>query len=362
MHVQLVKRGIISKVETITIKVIAVLLAITVIGVYLAILGYNPFAVFASLVKGAFLSVYNFSESIKKAIPILICALGLGIAFRMNFWNIGAEGQILLGGFGATYVALNYTFLPRPILLLFMLIASFLCGGLWAFIPGFFNVKWKTNETIVTLMMNYIALKFITYLQYVAWKDPKAMGFPKIANFDKKAQLPILFGVNIGWIICIILVIVVYIYFKYSKKGFESKVIGESRETAQYAGINIKKTMLFSIFLSGAICGIAGFVQTSAVSKTLSTSITGNAGNIAIIVAWISNLKPATMIVVSVLFAGLLQGGSYIQIANEIPAALADIIQSVILFAIIGSQFFITYEVRFKKNRNGGADNYELDN
>lgn len=362
MQVQLVKRGMVSRTEAIIIKVVAILLGITAIGIYLAILGYQPFVVFGSLVQGAFVSLYNFTESIKKAIPILICALGLGVAFRMNFWNIGAEGQIILGGIGATYIALNYSFLPKPILIIFMFIASFMCGGLWALLPGLFNVKWNTNETIVTLMMNYIALKFVTYLQYVAWKDPKAMGFPKIATFDKKAQLPSLFGVNIGWIICLFLVVFIYLYFHHAKLGFESKVIGESRDTARYAGINIKKTMLISVFLSGAICGIAGFVQTSAVSKTLSTSITGNAGNIAIIVAWISNLNPVNMVIVSVLFAGLLQGGSYIQIANEIPSALADIIQAVILFSIIGSQFFITYEVRFKVRKKGGANTYELDN
>jgi general nucleoside transport system permease protein len=362
MHIQLVKKGIVSKKNAILIKLTAIILAFVAVGIYLVVLGYNPFTVFGSMFQGAYLSSYNFKETIVKAIPILIAALGLSIAFRMNFWNIGAEGQILLGGFGSTFIALNYNHLPMPVLLTLMILASMICGGLWALIPGVFKVKWSTNETIVTLMMNYIALKFITYLQYEAWKDPKAMGFPKIASFEKNAQLPSLFGVNIGWIIAIVLIVFVYIFMKYSKKGFEATVIGESKNTAHYVGININKAMLFSIFLSGAICGIAGFIQTSAVSKTLSTSITANAGNIAIIVAWISNLKPGVMGIVAILFAGFLQGGAYIQIANEIPSALAEIIQAAILFSILGSQFFINYEIRFRRYQTTGGDINDMDN
>ena len=298
------------------------------------------------MVEGAFLSSYNLSETIVKAIPILICSVGLSIAFKMNFWNIGAEGQMLMGGFGAGYIALNYAYLPKPIVLMLMLVAASICGGLWALIPGLFNVKWNTNETIITLMMNYIAVKFITYLQYVEWKDPKAMGFPKIATFEKSAQLPSLLGVNIGWIIALIVTILFYIFIKHSKKGYELTVIGESRETAKYAGMDIKKTMLLAVFLSGAICALAGMIQASAVSKTLSINITANAGNIGIIVAWISNLEALPMGIVSILFAGLLQGGAYIQIASKIPSELAEIIQATVLFAVLGSQFFTNYKVK----------------
>ena len=348
MSIQLVKRGQISKKENIFIKFIAVLLALVCVGIYLAVIGYQPLEVYASMLEGSVLSVYNMKETITKAIPILICSLGLGIAFKMNFWNIGAEGQMLFGAFGAAFIALNVN-LPRPLLLTLMLLAGMVCAGLWALIPGFFHVQWKTNETITTLMMNYIALKFITFLQYGPWKDPHAMGFPKIATFSKKAKLPSVFDINIGWIIALILVVIVHLFLNHSKKGFEASVIGESKETARYVGMNTKKTVMIAVFIGGAICGLAGAIQASAISRTLSVEITQNSGNIAIIVAWLSNLKPGIMIFVSFLFAALLEGGDYIQIVYEIPAALANIIQATVLFFILGSEFFIKYHIRFKK-------------
>lgn len=347
MSIQLVKRGQINKNKSVFIKIIAVIFALVSVGIYLAVIGYEPFKVYGSMLEGSVLSIYNMKETIIKAIPILICSLGLGIAFKMNFWNIGAEGQMLFGAFGAAFIALNLD-LPKPLLLTLMIIVGMICAGLWALIPGYFQVQWKTNETITTLMMNYIALKFITFLQYGPWKDPKAMGFPKIATFSKEAKLPSIFNINIGWIIALVLVIAVNLFLNHSKKGFEASVIGESKETARYVGMNTKKTILMSVFISGAICGLAGAIQASAVSRTLSVEITQNSGNIAIIVAWLSNLKPGIMIIVSFLFAALLEGGEHIQIVYEIPAALANIIQATVLFFILGSEFFIKYQIRFK--------------
>jgi simple sugar transport system permease protein len=225
-----------------------------------------------------------------------------------------------------------------------MVLAGMLFGGLWALIPAFFKAQWGTNETIVTLMMNYIGIKWVTYLQYGPWRDPKSLGFPKIANFTENAILPEVFGVHIGWIIALVLVVLVHIFMNHTKKGYEIAVIGESINTARYAGINIKKTILIAIMLSGGLCGLVGMIQASAVNNTLSVEITGGVGYTAIITAWLASLSAPLVLLVSVLFAALLEGGSYIQTVFEIPQAAAQILQGIILFFVLGSEFFIRYK------------------
>ena len=346
--IRFVKRSDISNKKSMQIRIIAIILALLVVSIFLAILSLNPAMVYTTMIKGAFGSPYNIRQTIINAIPLLISALGVSIAFKMKFWNIGGEGQIMMGAFGAALVALKFPDMSKPILLIIMLLSAIIFGGIWAFIPSFFRVNWKTNETITTLMMNYIALKFVTYLQYGPWKDKKAFGFPKIPNFSDNATLPDIFGIHIGWIIAIIIAILVYIYLNYTKKGYEISVIGESENTAIYSGINIKKTALEALFLSGAICGVAGFIQSSAVSHTLSVEITGGAGNTAIIVAWLANLNAIAMILVSILFAALLTGGSFIQTAFGIPQSAALILQSTILLFVLGSEFFIRFKVKFE--------------
>jgi simple sugar transport system permease protein len=254
-----------------------------------------------------------------------------------------------MGAFGAAFIALNFSYLPKPIVLILMAIFGMLAGGIWALIPAILKAKWGTNETIVTLMMNYIALKWITYLQYEKWKDPESLGFPKIANFDSNAVLPKVFNIHIGWIIALILVVVMYIFMNYTKKGYEISVLGESVKTAQYAGINVRKTMITAILISGGLCGLVGMIQASGVSNTLSVSVSGGVGFTAIIVTWLGSLSAPIILVVSVLFAALLQGGVYIQTAFGIPEAAAAVLQGMILFFVLGSDFFIRYKVVFEK-------------
>ncbi len=342
------KRSDISKEKSIGIRALAILLALITSGAFIFLLKLNPIDVYLSMLDGAFGSPYRIRETIITAIPLLITSLGLAIAFTMQFWNIGGEGQILMGAFFASFIALNYPDIPKPILLTLMMIAGILGGGLWALIPAFFKAQWGTNETIVTLMLNYIALKWITFLQYGPWRDPDALGFPKVPNFSPNAILPKVFGVHIGWIIALILVVLVYIFMKHSKKGYEIAVLGESENTARYAGINIKKTILVSIFLSGSIAGLAGMIQASAVSKTLAVSVSGGMGFTAIITTWLAALNPIFILVSSILFAALIRSGSFIQTAFGIPSAAASIIQAMILFFFLGSHFFIKYRITRK--------------
>ncbi len=348
---RITKKPEVSRKEEIKIRALSILFALITSGLFILILSHNPFEVFAGMADGALGNPHRLKSTIIKAIPLVITSLGISVAFKMKFWNIGGEGQILMGAYLATVVYRIFPDLSRPLMLFLMIIAAMIGGGLWALIPAFFRAKWRTNETIITLMMNYIALKWITYLQYSAWKDPSAMGFAKIAPYGENAILPKLFGIHIGWVITIALILVMYFFMNYSKMGYEIAVLGESENTANYAGINVPKTIITAVFISGALCGITGFVQATGVSGNLSVQLTAGVGFTAIITSWLSNLKVPVILVVSFLFAALVQGASYIQIAFGIPDAASTILQSLILFFVLGSEFFIRYRISFKKNK-----------
>ena len=350
MNIRIIKRSDMPKRQEIIIRIAAVLMSIVFAGLILVIFGLNPLKIFATIIKGSLGTEIRIQQTIIRAIPLTITALGIIVAFKMRFWNIGAEGQITMGAFGATWVALNLPeTLPMPVMLLLMMIAAMLCGGIWAFIPAMFKAKMGTNETIFTLMMNYIAIKFVTYLQYGPWMDPNAGGFPKIAKFPANAVLPSVFGINIGWIIMLLFVVFVHIFMNYTKKGYEIAVVGESVETARYAGMNISRIIITAMLISGGMCGIVGMIQSSAIEKTLISNIAGGYGFTAIIPAWLSRLNAVSALIVCLAFAMLIQGGTYLQVSLGISSAVSSIVQGTILFFVLGSEFFLQYKVIFGK-------------
>ena len=260
--IRMVKRDDVSRQRTIAVRAAAIFGALLVGGVLILFMGHNPILVYAEMVRGSLGSALVIRDTVRIAIPLVITGLGIGLAFKMRFWNIGAEGQIIAGATAASYFALFWAdILPSPVLLLVMALAAIIAGGAWGLIPAIFKARWNTNETLFTLMLNYVALEGIRYLQFGPWRSPLAMGFPVIAMFDQAARLPRVFGVHIGWIIAIFLVILVYIYMRKSKQGYEITVVGESVQTARFAGINVKLVILRTMFLSGAIAGITGFVS-----------------------------------------------------------------------------------------------------
>lgn len=347
--IRIAKRNSVGNGEKYLIRIGAIVLSLIVSSLLILIANKNPLEVYVEMIKGAFGTKFRVMEVIIKTIPLVVTSLGISIAFRMKFWNIGAEGQIMMGGFAAGFVALNFSTLPSIVLLPLMFAAGVIGGGIWGLIPAYFRARFRTNETIFTLMMNYIAIKWVTYLQYGPWKDPSALGFPKIPNFGENAILPKFLGIHIGWIIALIFVVIVYIFVHNTKSGYEVEVVGESENTAVYAGMDVKKIIMFTMFLSGGICGLAGMLEVSGVHKTLSMELSGGIGYTAIITAWLSGLSAPVIVVVSFLFAALVHGGAYIQMALAIPQAVAQILQGMILFFILGSEFFIKYRLVLKK-------------
>ena len=333
-----------GKTKTV-LRITTAFAALAASGIVIALMGYNPFAVFGNIISGSLGSMYRLKETITKAIPLCVMALGTAVAFKMKFWNIGQEGQFYLGAYGAAVIAFAFPDLPSPVLLPLMFLAGCITGGLWAIIPAVLKITLSANETLVTLMLNYIAAKWISYLQYSAWKDPNALGFPKISPFGPNAVLPSLFGVHIGWIISIVLAAAIFILLKRTKLGYAIEVIGESRDAARYAGLNIFRTTLIAITVSGGLCGIAGMMQASAVERSISEQLSGGLGFTSVIIAWLARLEPAIIIMMAFLFSLLIQGGNFLQASMKIPSSISQIVQGIIIFFVLGSEFFLRYRI-----------------
>jgi simple sugar transport system permease protein len=227
-----------------------------------------------------------------------------------------------------------------------MILCALILGGLWALIPALLKARFSTSETLVTLMLNYVAAKWISYLQYGPWRDPAGSGFPKIAPFSSNAVLPSLGGVHIGWIITLVLALILWFVLKKTRLGYELDVLGESEATARYAGMNVAGIMIAAVLISGGLCGVAGMMQASAVERSLSEQLSGGLGFTSVITAWLSRLSPPAVLVVSFLFSMLIQGGSFLQSSLQIPASISLVLQGIIIFFVLGSEFFIRYRIQ----------------
>jgi ABC-type uncharacterized transport system permease subunit len=347
------KRAELGPRQSVLVRLGSVLLALVAGGLFMLAIGYNPFELYGTIVYGAFRSAMAFQATVKIMIPLLIAALGVTLSFKMKFWNIGGEGQIIMGAVFASYFALYCANIPHVPLMIIMFVAGAIGGGLWGLIPAYFKAKFNTNETLLSLMLNYIAFNIIVLLRDGPWADPTSKGFPKIARFVENSQLDKVFGIQVGWIIGLALVVAVFFYMRYTKQGYEISVVGESKSTANYAGMNVKKIILRTMFISGAIAGIAGMVQASGSDLTLATAVAGGVGFTAIIVAWLARLNPIGILVVSFLFSVLEKGSSVMQSTYGISTYSANVIQGIILFFVLACEFFIFY--KFTLGRKGGG-------
>ena len=335
-------------------RLLSVVIAVVVAGIVIAFCGYNPVQMYAQMVYGSFNTASAVAHTFEKMVPLVVMALGVAVCFKMKFMNIGAEGQFYMGATAATWVALFAPRMAVPLQLVFMFVLAFLAGGLWCFIAAWLKSKWSVSETLVTLMLNYVAIKLVSYLQYVKWKDKTSYGFPKIANFPSELQFPTLFGVNIGWIVAIVIVVFVFLLLKKSKFGYEIAVIGDTEDTARYAGMNTQRALLIASLIGGGICGLAGLIQSSGVEHTMNASMSNGMGYSAIVIAYMANMNPLSIVLVSFLFSILFQGSSYIKIALQIPSAAADVVQGIILLFVLGSEFFANF--RFVRSGKKGVN------
>lgn len=345
--VRLAKRDAMPKGQIWAIRGASFLVAILLGALIFLILGHNPAQAYGTILSGALGKKTAIRQTVKLAVPLLGTALAIAPCFKMRFWNIGAEGQITAGAVAASYFALFwYDKLPAPLVLPVMALAGAVAGGIWALIPAFFRAKWGTNETLFTLMMNYIIIGVVRWLQGGPWEGRP--GSQIIPMFDEVACLPKVLGVHCGWILVLVLTVFMYIYMNRTKQGYEISVIGESENTARYAGMNVGRIIMRTMFLSGAVSGIAGFIVASGANNTLYDGVAAGVGFTAITVAWLAQLNPFAMVGISALLAVLEKGADTLQTRMAVPASISDIITGIFLFCMLGCEFFINYRLIFR--------------
>ena len=346
--VRIAKRNSIYWTKAVMIRVLAIIAALVVDALIIYfVTKLNPIKVYVTMFEGAFGTKRRVWITLREIMMLLCIAVGLAPAFKMRFWNVGAEGQILVGGIATAACMIYLNSLPTPLLLLVMFIASALAGAIWGLIPAIFKAKWDTNETLFTLMMNYVAIQLTSFM-VALWENPFGSNSVGVINQSTQAGwFPKLFGQTymLNVILVMALTIGMFYYLKLSKQGYEIAVVGESRNTARYAGINVGRVIIRTMILSGALCGLTGFLIVGGRDQTISTGTAGGNGFTAIIVAWLAKFNTFTMALISFLLIFLEKGAAEIASAYNLNDFASDIIAGIILFCILGSEFFINYRV-----------------
>jgi simple sugar transport system permease protein len=338
------------------ISIGAVVLALAIGAVVLAIAGGDPIASYRQIARSAFGSVGVFSDTMVKAIPLMLVGLACALAFRMRLWNIGAEGQFFVGAWGASAVVLAPLVTPStpaPITIGLMLLAGMAAGAAWGFIPGFLKARFNVNEIISTLMLNYIAISWNDFWIFSVWSEggfqqsktfPRSAWLPRLADYAR--QVPAFSGLttHLGLLFALIAAVVVWWVLRRSRWGYEIRLIGDNPRAAEYAGIPIARNIIYVMMASGALAGLAGMSEISGVVHRLQGAISPGYGFTGIIVAWLAKLNPFAVILVSILFGALILAGREIQ-----PSGIPKMIQGIVLVCLIASDFLLRYRVRLRR-------------
>jgi len=347
-----------SVLAQVLVPVMSIVAALLVGSVIIWLSGEHPVTVYRTMFKGAFGSGFQRSETIVKMIPLLLTGLGVSVAFRMQLWNIGGEGQFYLGAVFATWVALYG--LPdagKWVVIPAMMAAGMLGGALWGAIPGLLRGYAGVNETITSLMLNYIAIQFAEWLVHGRWKNPLGFGFPGTKVFGPNTYLPT-WGttrVHLGLAFGIVAAVLLFIVFQRTRWGYELAVAGSSERVARYAGMATARNMVIVMIVSGALCGLAGMAELTGISHSLQRELSPGYGYTAIIVAWLGRLNPFGIMLVSFLLAALLVGGDQIQLSLGLPSAVASMLQGIILFFLLGGDLLTRYRIARVAPAGGAA-------
>jgi simple sugar transport system permease protein len=341
------------------IRAIALVLALVVSGLVAFLLtGENPLKLYATMLEGAFGTSRRVWGLMQNLAMLLCVSVAVTPAFKMRFWNIGAEGQVLIGGLAAAAcMILLGDSIPHGLLLLTVTVASIAAGALWALIPAVFRAKWQTNETLFTLMMNYIAIQLVSFFTY-RFSVPKGSGQVGVINRATHAGwMPTLgkYDYLLNILIVLAVTVMMAVYLKHSKHGYELAVVGESESTARYIGIDVKKVIIRTMLISGAVCGIAGLLLVSGTDHTISRDTAAGRGFTAIMVSWLAKFDPVAMILTSFLIVFFEKGATEISTAFGLNDSFSEIITGIIIFFIIGCEFFIRYTVRFRRREGKSA-------
>ena len=358
--IQISKRGAVSRKRNIAIRLAAIALAIIVCAVItMATTGTDPFAVFSAFINGSFGSERKLWIFLQDTAILLIISLAVTPAFKMHCWNLGAEGQVLAGAMAAAacMVLLGDT-VSNGALIACMVIASVVTGAVWAGIPALFKAKFNTNETLFTLMMNYVATQIVAYF-CVKWENPVGSCTIGVINAQNEAGwLPQLGNKYLLVImVAILMTVLIYFYLNYTKHGYEIAVVGESERTARYIGIKVPRVIVRTMLFSGAICGVAGLLLVGGIHHTVSTSLVGGQGFTAVMVSWLAAFNPIVMILTSALLIFMSSGANQLATSCGLNQSFGDILTGVLIFFIIGSEFFVQYKISFRKKSKEVGEN-----
>ena len=358
MHIT--KRDTMPQGRAWLIRIGAVMIAVLISTLFTFILtGTSPVSFFVTFFKGSFSTTRKIIILLKDTAMLLGISVAVTPAFKMRFWNTGAEGQVLIGALAS--VACMFYFggsMPNFVTLIIMLIASIIASAVWAVIPGYFKAKWNTNETLFTLMMNYVAMQLVKICIYT-WVPSGSMVLPQLNMDTRIGWLPDIFKQKyiINILVVIVITVIMYFYLRSSKHGYEISVVGESENTARYIGINVKKVILRTVLISGILCGVMGWLYTAGLNHTINSDTVGGNGFTAIMVSWLAKFDPFVMAGVSLLICFLQIGSSELATNLGLNESLGDIVTGIIIMFIIGSEFFIRYKVNFKKKHKEEAAN-----
>lgn len=339
----------------------AIFLSLVLGGILLACLGYNPVNFYVQMLMGNFKNAAYLTLLIQALIPLLITSLGVSLAFKMRFWNIGAEGQFIVGAICAmTFALLIGDSFPSPLGTIIIVLAGAIGGGIYAVIVALLKVRFNTNETLMTLMLNYVALYFGSYMLKTDFYANQGVGVPTFKTIAKALWLTEIdigkFTFDTSVFIAVALVIILFFYFKRSKQGYELNVVGDSPNTAKYAGMKVKWIIVRTMLLSGALIGLAGALKVCGSGAGHTFSANGDVGWTAIIVAWLAKLNPIGIFIASLLMSILERGCSFARTQLGISNAMSDVLQGIILFSVLASDFFIGYKVTLRKKARAAVD------
>lgn len=327
--------------------VVSIILALLLCALFITANGMNPVMVYEKMFRGAFGTMYGLTETMVKAIPLLLCGLGIAVAYRISVWNIGAEGQLTVGAMAATAVTIYFPDLTSFWSLSLMLLFGIAAGAFWGLLTAIPRTHFGVNELITSLMLNYVALLALDYVVFGPWKDPKGFNFPGSPMFTAAQSLPVLGStrLHIGLLFGLFAVVIYYLMMRFTKWGYELRLIGANPIAAKYAGIPIKRHIIIVMLISGGLAGIAGMAEVSGVTHKLMQGISPGYGYTAIIVAWLAKLNPLGLIITSILFGGLIVGGYSVQTIG-LPSSISEMLQGSILFFLIAGDMIHRFRIR----------------
>ncbi|WP_424950714.1 ABC transporter permease [Deinococcus sp.] len=332
------------------VSLCAILVSLLIAAAVFAFYGASPLEAYRAMFSGTLLDPQGRAEVLRRAVPLLLTGAGLTLAFRAQFFNIGAEGQILLGAVFAGGVAL-FTPVPAPLMVPAIFIAGFLGGGLWALLAAWLRIRLRVNEILSTLMLNYIAASVVIYLIAGPWKGKNVRGFIYTDDLPASAQLATFPGTQVGIVtlgLGVVAAVALQLLLSRSTRGFELRVVGENPGAARYAGISTTRVLLLVALITGGMAGLAGAGEVAGIQHKLlePSQISLGYGFTAIIVAWLARGNPALCIVTSLLMGVILAGGDVLKINLNMPFRITDVFSGIILMTLIASEVFVRYRLR----------------